>query len=62
MIAVSSSWLYENQTPSLSKPEQAKTIAIQRHIDNLDKRYYDELVDVIEYLNGLSLTVVKRNK
>jgi hypothetical protein len=45
-----------------ARPKQAKTIAIQRRIDNLDKRYYDELIGVMEYLNGLSLTVAKRKK
>ena len=39
-----------------------KRIAIQRRIDCLDKRYYDGLINVMEYLNGLSLTVAKRKK
>ncbi|CAF2988800.1 unnamed protein product [Rotaria sp. Silwood2] len=45
-----------------ARTKQAKTIAIQRRIDNLDKRYYDGLIDVMEYLNGLSFTVAKRKK
>ena len=45
-----------------ARTKQAKTIAIQRCIDNLDKRYYDGLIDVMEYLNGLSFTVAKRKK
>jgi hypothetical protein len=35
-----------------ARPKEAKTIAIQRRIDNLGKRYYDDLIDVIGYLNG----------
>ncbi|CAF3800796.1 unnamed protein product [Rotaria sp. Silwood1] len=45
-----------------ARTKQAKTIAIQRRIDNLDKRYYDSRVDVMEYLNKLSFTVAKRKK
>ncbi|CAM4840926.1 unnamed protein product, partial [Rotaria magnacalcarata] len=43
-----------------ARAKQAKTIAIQRRIDCLDKRYYDGLINVMEYLNGLSFTVAKR--
>ncbi len=42
--------------------KQAKTKAIQRYIDCLDKRYYDGLINVMEYLKGLSFTVAKRKK
>jgi hypothetical protein len=45
-----------------ARTKQAKTIAIQRRIDNLDKRYYDGLINVMEYLDGLSFTVAKRKK
>ncbi|CAF1654014.1 unnamed protein product [Rotaria magnacalcarata] len=45
-----------------ARAKQAKTIAIQRRIDCLDKRYYDGLINVMEYLNGLSFTVAKRKK
>jgi hypothetical protein len=45
-----------------ARSKQAKTIAIQRRIDNLDKRNYDGLIDVMEYFDGLSLTVAKRKK
>jgi hypothetical protein len=44
------------------RAKQAKTIAIQRRIDNLDRRYYDGLITVMEYLDGLSYTVAKRKK
>ena len=40
-----------------ARTKQAKTIAIQRRIDHLDKRYYDGLINVMEYLDGLSFTV-----
>ena len=42
-----------------SRPKQAKTIAIQRRIDNLRQRYYD---GAMEYLEGLSFTVAKQKK
>ncbi|CAM4808726.1 unnamed protein product [Rotaria magnacalcarata] len=45
-----------------ARAKQAKTIAIQRRIDCLDKRYYDGLINVMKYLNGLSFTVAKRKK
>ena len=32
----------------------------QHHLDNLDKRYYDDLSSVMEYLDGLSIIVAKR--
>ena len=45
-----------------ARPKQAKTIAIQRRIANLDERYYDGAINAMEYLDGLSLTVAKRKK
>jgi hypothetical protein len=39
-----------------AKAKQATTIAIQYRIDNLNERYHDGLMNVIEYLDGLSLT------
>ena len=45
-----------------ARAKRAKTIAIQRRIDNLDKRYYDGLISVMEYLDGLSFTIAKRKK
>ena len=45
-----------------SRPKQAKTIAIQRRIDNLGKRYYDSAISAMEYLEGLSFTVAKQKK
>ncbi|CAF4702550.1 unnamed protein product, partial [Rotaria magnacalcarata] len=45
-----------------ARPKQAKTIAIQRRIDTLDKRYYDGAMNAMEYLDGLSFTVAKRKK
>ena len=45
-----------------ARAKQAKTIAIQRRIDCLDKRHYDGLINVMEYLKGLSFTVAKRKK
>ena len=45
-----------------ARSNQAKTIAMQGRIDNLDKQYYDGLIDVMEYLDGLSFTVAKRKK
>ncbi|CAF5166217.1 unnamed protein product [Rotaria sp. Silwood1] len=44
------------------RPKQAKTIAIQRRIDNLGKRYYDCAINAMEYLDGLSFVVAKRKK
>ncbi|CAF2176777.1 unnamed protein product [Rotaria magnacalcarata] len=38
------------EKPSLgARPKQAKTIAIQRRIDNLDQRYYDGVISAMEY-------------
>ncbi len=45
-----------------TRPKQAKIIAIQRRMDNLTERYYDELISVMEYLDGLSFVVAKRKK
>ena len=45
-----------------SRPKQAKTIAIQRRIDNLGQRYYDGCISAMEYLEGLSFTVAKQKK
>ncbi len=42
--------------------KQAETIAIQRGIDHLGEQYYDSLINVMEYLDGLSFTVAKRKK
>ena len=44
------------------RPKQAKTIAIQRRIDNLGQRYYDTAISAMEYLDGLSFTVAKQKK
>ena len=45
-----------------ARTQQKKTIAIQHRINNLDQRYYDGLINVIEYLDGLSFVVAKRRK
>ena len=45
-----------------ARTKQAKTISIQRRIDNLDKRYYGGSITVMEYLDGLSFSVAKRRK
>jgi hypothetical protein len=45
-----------------ARTKQLKTLSIQKRIDNLDKRYYDGLINVMEYLDGLSYTVAKRKK
>ncbi|CAF3709276.1 unnamed protein product [Rotaria socialis] len=45
-----------------ARPKQAKTIAIQRRIDNIGQRYYDGVISAMEYLDGLSYTVAKRKK
>ncbi|CAF3041057.1 unnamed protein product, partial [Rotaria sp. Silwood2] len=34
-----------------ARPKQAKTIAIQRCIDNLGERYYDGAITAMEYLD-----------
>ncbi|CAF1342846.1 unnamed protein product, partial [Didymodactylos carnosus] len=33
-----------------ARPKQTKTIEIQRLIDNLGKRYYDGVINAMEYL------------
>ncbi|CAF4510751.1 unnamed protein product, partial [Rotaria sp. Silwood2] len=43
-----------------ARPKQAKTIAIQRCVDNLGERYYDGTINAMEFLDGLSFTVAKR--
>ncbi|CAF4022126.1 unnamed protein product, partial [Rotaria sp. Silwood1] len=45
-----------------TRPKQIKTIAIQRRIDNLGERYYDGVINAMEYLDGLSFIVAKRKK
>ncbi|CAF2089497.1 unnamed protein product [Rotaria magnacalcarata] len=51
------------EKPSLgARPKQAKTIAIQRSIDNLGQRYYYGVISAMAYLDGLSYTVAKRKK
>ncbi|CAF4891392.1 unnamed protein product, partial [Rotaria sp. Silwood1] len=45
-----------------TRPKQIKTIAIQRRIDNLSERYYDGVINAMEYLDGLSFIVAKRKK
>ena len=45
-----------------ARTKQLKTLSIQRRIDNLDKRYYDGSINLMEYLDGLSYTVAKRKK
>ncbi|CAF1415442.1 unnamed protein product [Rotaria magnacalcarata] len=45
-----------------ARPKQAKTIAIQRRIDNIGQRYYDGVISAMEYLDGLSYTVAKRKE
>ncbi|CAF1210351.1 unnamed protein product [Rotaria magnacalcarata] len=45
-----------------ARPKQAKTIAIQRSIDNLGQRYYYGVISAMAYLDGLSYTVAKRKK
>jgi hypothetical protein len=45
-----------------ARTKQVKTIAIQNRIDTLDQRYYDGLLDVMKYLDGLSQVVTKKKK
>ena len=45
-----------------TRVKPAKTIAIQRRMDNLTERYYDGVIDAMEYLHGLSFLVAKRKK
>ena len=45
-----------------SRSKQAKTIAIQRRIDNLGQRYYAGAISAMEYLEGLSFAVAKQKK
>jgi len=42
-----------------AKAKYGKTIASQRRIDNLGERYYDGLINVREYVDGLLLIVAK---
>jgi len=44
------------------RTKQKKTLAIQHRIENLDQRYYEGVIDIMEYLDGLSYTVAKRRK
>jgi hypothetical protein len=43
-----------------ARPKQPTTITAQCHIDNLDERYYQCLITVMEYLEDLSFAVAKR--
>jgi hypothetical protein len=61
MIAFAKSSSDFIQPPSPSRTKQPRTVAIQRRIGNLYKRYYDGLIHPMEYLDGLSV-VVKRKK
>ncbi|CAF1323957.1 unnamed protein product [Rotaria sp. Silwood1] len=45
-----------------TRTQKAKTIAIQHRIENLTERYNDGLINVMEYLDGLSLVVAKKKK
>jgi hypothetical protein len=55
--------MYTQFSAGLSaRAKQAKTIANQRRIGTLGERYYDGLINVMEYLDGLSFTVAKRKK
>ncbi len=42
-----------------ARAKQAKTIAIQYRTDSLNKWYYDDVINVMEYIDGLSLTGAK---
>jgi len=51
---------YTQLTASFAaKAKYAKTIASQCRIDNLGERYYDGLINVREYVDGLLLIVAK---
>ena len=43
-----------------ARSNQSRRIAIQRGIDNLDRRYYDCLLTPMESLDGLAFLVAKR--
>lgn len=45
-----------------ARKKQARTIAIQHRISNLNERYYNNLITSMEYLDGLSFVVAKRKK
>ncbi|CAF1277492.1 unnamed protein product [Rotaria sp. Silwood1] len=45
-----------------TRTQKFKTIAIQHRIENLTERYNDGLINVMEYLDGLSLVVAKKKK
>jgi hypothetical protein len=45
-----------------ARTKQVTTIAIQNRIDTLDRRYYDDLIDAMKYLDGLSQVVAKKKK
>ncbi|CAF1614148.1 unnamed protein product, partial [Rotaria magnacalcarata] len=45
-----------------TRSKQAKTIAIQRRMDKLGERYYDEAINAMEYLDGLSFVFAKEKK
>jgi len=45
-----------------TRPKQARTIAIQRRVDNLNMRYKHGLITPLKNLDGLSFVVAKRKK
>ena len=45
-----------------ARTKQTRTLAIERRIDNLNMRYKDGLISLMEYLDRLSLFVPKRKK
>lgn len=45
-----------------TRTKQSRTLAIQRRTDNLNMRYYDNLITSIEYLDGLLYIVEKKKK
>ncbi|CAF3960486.1 unnamed protein product, partial [Rotaria sp. Silwood1] len=45
-----------------TRTQKAKAIAIQHRIENHTERYNHSLINVMEYLDGLSLVVAKQKK
>jgi hypothetical protein len=45
-----------------ARAKQVTTIPIQNRVDTVDRRYYDGLIDVMEYLDGFSQVVATKKK
>ncbi len=44
------------------QPKEKVSCYLTSHTDNFGDRYYDSLINVMEYLNSLSFTIAKKKQ